>query len=389
MIGTEYTLLILSIILLLGLMIPDLFKKAKLPLVTVLILLGAILGPFGLDYIQIDSTIEFFGFLGSAFLMFMAGLEVKVSQLRGFGKKIVLLALVNGIVPFAAGLIIARLFGYGWISALIVGVVFISTSIAIAVPAIKAAGIYDTPMGKLMISAIVLEDAISLILLAFIMQGVSPITEFPLLIYFAILIVSLVVLKLFLPRLTKSFLKQHRKKEDEYEDQLRIVLVILMAVLIFFSALGVHPILAAFLVGVLLGDVVTSEKLYEKLHTIGYGVFIPVFFVVVGMEMNLRIFFNGGASHVLLLSIIGGSLLAKMSSGWIAGKIVKLPNKQALRFGVLSTVQLTTTLAATYAAFSLGLIDTPLITALIGLSIVTTLGAPIVLRLLSAPNRNI
>lgn len=90
MIAAGPTIIALLIILILGLIVPDLFKRLKLPFITSIIIIGAIFGPFGLNYVQSNDIIEFFGFLGSAFLMLMAGLEVKLDQLQKLGSKIIM-----------------------------------------------------------------------------------------------------------------------------------------------------------------------------------------------------------------------------------------------------------------------------------------------------------
>ena len=81
MIVAEGTLIILLIILALGIIIPELFKKFRLPFATVIIFMGAILGPNGLGYIDQDNTISFLGFLGMMFLMLLAGLETDLEKL--------------------------------------------------------------------------------------------------------------------------------------------------------------------------------------------------------------------------------------------------------------------------------------------------------------------
>jgi Kef-type K+ transport system membrane component KefB len=163
------------------------------------------------------------------------------------------------------------------------------------------------------------------------------------------------------------------------------VIVILIAVLLYFSALGVHPILAAFLVGMLLADLVTSETILVKIETMGYGLFVPVFFFIVGMNMDLTIFTQFDVRNVLIISVVGGLILSKFLSGYVGGRIVKLNKRDSLMFGSVSTTQLTTTLAAAYAGSSLGLLDETLVTAVVTLSVVTNLLVPLLMRCITPP----
>jgi Kef-type K+ transport system membrane component KefB len=378
--------LVLLFILFIGLIIPELAKKLKLPYITILILLGAILGPNAFDYVQPNNIIDFFGFLGAAFLLLMAGMEAKLSQLKNLQKKIYVMAAANGLLPFAVGVGITKFFGYPWISALLVGIVFLSSSFAIIIPILKSAGLFKKQIGQTIASAVILEDILSLLLLAIVLQTVAPITQFPLLIYFAILIISVVILKAVLPGFAKYMFRRW-KDHDEEESQLRFVIVLLMAVLFYFSLLGVHPISAAFLVGILLADVLTSDELYNKLHILAYGLFVPVFFFVVGMKMDLTIFASIDFEEVIIFCLIAGLLLAKFFSGYFAARWDRFSKKNSLIFGVASTTQLTTTLAVTYAASALGLLDTTLVTGIVLISVITTVISPILLNLLVEKKR--
>jgi Kef-type K+ transport system membrane component KefB len=154
-----------------------------------------------------------------------------------------------------------------------------------------------------------------------------------------------------------------------------------MAVLLFFSLLGVHPIVAAFLLGLILSSAVSSDKLFTQLHTIGYGLFVPVFFFMIGTQIDVSSFIGVGSNLTFFATIILVSVLVKFGSGYVAGRLAKISREHSAMFGMASTIQLTTSLAATQAAFSLGIIDAPLLTSMVMLSVVTTILSPLLLRL--------
>jgi len=160
-------------------------------------------------------------------------------------------------------------------------------------------------------------------------------------------------------------------------------------VLAYFSILGVHPILAAFIIGLTLSQTIRHEKLFTKLHTLGYGLFVPIFFFIVGMEMNLSLLLTFDMGEFLMVLIVVGLISSKLASGYIGGRVVKLSGKDSALFGVTSIMQLTTTLAVTYAAASLGILDSLLVTSVIILSIITTILGPVLLKvLLSLQSQN-
>lgn len=387
MTGVEHTLLILLLILFVGLVVPRLIKPLRIPWVTTVILAGALVGPNGLAFVEQDPTIEFFGFLGFTFLMFMAGLETTGEALRTNWKKVSGLALANSLIPFATGVGVTLAFGYGLTSALLVGALFISSSVAIVIPSVKAVKSLAPDVKQLMISSVVIEDILSLVVLAVIFQVTAPVTQLPLWLYFIILAASIALLFYALPKIER-FVLQKKKffRHDDTESQMRFVIVTLIAVLLYFSGLGVHPILAAFLVGMLVAQVLTSKTVYEHFHTISYGLFIPVFFFIAGMNMNFAVFAQVDIGNLIVLGIIAALLLSKILSGYIGGRIAGFEGHSAFVFGVVSTTQLTTTLAAAFTAHSLGLLDDLLFTSVTILSIITTIIVPLLFHRLFERN---
>lgn len=344
-----------------------------------MILLGAILGPNGVNYVQSNEAIELFGFLGMTFLMFMAGLETDIGKLKKLKSKLVTMSLLNGLIPFVVGIAITKSFGYSWLTSVLIGTIFISSSVAVVVPSLKSAGLFKKPVGQLILSSVLVLDIISLVALSVIFQKLAPITQLPLPLYFTIIILSIAGLFYLLPKITRYAFNKRFSARGRYESQIRFVIVTLIAVLVYFSVLGVHAILAAFIVGLIL-SVVESEHIFAQLHTLGYGLFVPIFFFIVGMEMNLKILTQFNAGNILMIAIVLGLILSKFLSGILAGRIIKLNWRESSFFGASSIIQITTTLAVTYVAASFGLIDQALVNAIIIMSVITTIIGPILLK---------
>lgn len=377
--AVENTLFILLLVLSIGLVIPEFFKKFRIPLITLIILAGSIFGPKGLGYVQLDETISFFGFLGMAFLMFMAGLETDITSLSKSKYKIAVMAILNGTIPFIVGLTITKLFGYSWTVSTLIGIVFISSSVAVIVSTLENNKSITKDVAQMILSAVMITDIVSLIALGFVFQSTSKITTLPLALYFIILIASIIALFQIVPAISKKIVQTKLSKDDGYERQLRFVIIVLASVILFFSALGAHPILASFLAGLSLSSAIRYDKsniLLHKLHTIGYGLFIPVFFFVVGMEMDITLLKEFDVKNILMISLIVGLIASKFLSGFIAGRVVNLSKKNSMLFGSISITQLTTTLAVTYAASAIGLLDSLLVTSIVLLSIISTIVGP-------------
>ncbi len=355
------------------------FRRLHFPWVIALILGGIIIGPHGLDLFEPNSTITFIGSIGLVFLMFMAGLETKLSSFRELGKDIYALSFINGLIPFLIGLGIGFYFGYGWVPALLLGIIFISSSIAVIIPSLEARGLIETRIGKSIVAATILEDTASLIAFSILLQTIDPITKLPLPIFYLLLFIALYALRWVLPKL-HWILSLHGNEKDIFQQNLRATIAILVGTVIVFELLGLHPIIAGFFSGLVLSGSLTSESLEDKLRTISYGVFIPTFFIIIGTETDLSVFENFGGNAVVITAVILlGSMLSKFISGWIGGRIIGLTSLQSALVGAATMPQLSTTLAVVFTGVKLGILGPELITAMVILSVATVFFAPVLI----------
>jgi Kef-type K+ transport system membrane component KefB len=376
------------LVLLAGLVFSEIFAKLHLPLVVALIIAGIFMGPFGFDFFTPNETINFLGEIGLVFLMFMAGLETRFSSFRQLGKEISLLSVLNGFVPFGVGVGIALLFGYGWVAALLLGIIFISSSIAVIIPSLQANNLFQGRLGRSIVASTVLEDVASLVLLSLLLQLIiNPTANIPLPLFYGILLISVFGLRLIIPKIRAFLTWQMRKRTDIFEGEVRLVFVILIGTVIFFELLGLHAIIAGFFAGLMLSESIKSDIVRQKLHTLSYGLFIPIFFIVVGANTNIRVLGDAGGALLITVAIIAASIGAKFVSGWIGGKLMRFSNRESAIMGAATIPQLSTTLAVAFTGFELGVLDERLVTAMIALSIVTTFLAPFLIRMLSKPER--
>ena len=364
-----------------GVVFSGLLSKIQIPYVTALILSGIVIGPYALNIFSPDPTIEAIAAIGVIFLMFMAGLEVNVRHKKYLTKDAFFLITLNSILPFLTGFCIATAFGYGLMSALILGIVFISSSVAIIIPQLEKSGMIHKRLGQNILTAAIFEDIGSLLLLSMALQTMMPKTQLPIIAYYVILLLSVIVMKLALPKITRMYHKLIGER-DQFERDLMFFFVILVGTAIFFEALGVHSIVAGFIIGLLLSETVRHERLMVKIRTLSYGVFIPTFFVLIGAKLDLGVLV-AGESYLFISLVVLGLIVSKVVSGYVAGRLTKFSRDESLLMGFATTPQLSTTLAAAFAALGFGLLDNATITALVALSIVTTLLAPLVIRKLT------
>jgi len=357
--------------------------RTHIPWAVMLIIGGIILGPGVFNVLEINTTIEFLGEIGLIFLMFMAGLETKFSNFKEFKSGLLALAFINGAVPFLVGVLITMFLGYSLVTAVVIGIMFVSSSIAVVIPSLELHKILHTKLGQSVVITTVLQDIISLIILSALLQTVSPVTEIPLYVFYPILLGVLVALRLFIPRLREYVIKFGKDSPDLFQLEFRSTFLMLIGTVIAFELLGLHPIVAGFFSGLVLADSIKSKVLKEKIKTISYGVFIPIFFIVIGLQSDISVFNNFGSVFVTIGLIVFGLIVSKYISGWVAARAVGFDSVESSLFAATSIPQLSTTLATAFIAFNFGLIDQLLLTSLIVLSVVTVLISPILIRNIS------
>lgn len=373
------------IVLLAGLLFSALFNRLHLPWVIALIASGIAIGPFGLGWFTPDNTIEFLGEIGLVFLMFMAGLETRLSSLKKYRRGVAELAILNGLIPFAAGAGIAWYFGFGAQTILLLGIIFISSSIAVVVPVLESAGLLHTRLGKTIVGGTIVEDVVSLLLLSLVLQTSQPATALPLPVFYGILVVFLIALRWLTPKLKWLARFTRRQENDLFQQELRLTFTVLLGVVVVFEVLGLHAIVAGFLAGLILSETLQSRVMEEKLRAISYGLFIPVFFVVIGAQTDLGALLAPTAWKLMTVVVVG-LLGAKVISGFLAGKLAGFSARESLLAGFATTPQLSTSLAVAFTARGFGLLDDNVTAAIVVLTIVTTFLAPIAVSLLAGPS---
>ena len=367
------------IVLFAGVFFSELFRRLNVPWVVTLILGGIIIGPFGLDVFTPSPTIDFFAEIGLVFLMFMAGLETRLSSFKGLKRQISTVALLNGGIPLLIGIGIGWLFGFPFETQLLLGTIFISSSVAVIIPSLQSHHLLESKVGKTIVSATVIEDITSLILLSVLLQTIAPITKLPLPLFYALLLITLVLLRWVIRRIRDLSRLIFDEKHDIFQQELRSIFAILIGTVLAFEILGLHPIIAGFFAGLVLSELIQSQRLIEKLRAISYGIFIPAFFIIVGTKTDLSVFKEASASLVLIIVVVGGALLSKYISGTLAGRIAGFGIYESRLIGAASMPQLSTTLAVAFSGLELGLFSNALLTTIIILSIATTLIAPLLI----------
>jgi len=236
-----------------------------------------------------------------------------------------------------------------------------SSSVAVVIPALESTRVIKTKLGQSIVTATMIEDVTSLVLLSILLQNTNPIANIPLPIFYVLLLIILFLLRWAILKLKKYY---SSRIKDRFEGEFRLVLAILIGTVIIFELLGLHPIIAGFFAGFVLADSISTMKgavLREKLHAISYGLFIPIFFIIVGYKTDISIFSQAGEAVNLALFVIIGSVFAKFISGFLGAKISKFNNSESLFAGAATIPQLSTTLAVAFTGLEFNILDEKMI----------------------------
>jgi len=287
------------------------------------IIVGILLGPAVLGWVHHSEVLEVFSEIGVLLLMFLAGLEANLKELNNNMKAALLVAVGGVVAPILMTYWIAQMFGFTVAEAIFMGLLLAATSVSISVQTLRELGWLDTKEGSALLGAAVLDDIIVVILIA-VASGVFGISASEggadtnvwwllgkMAIFFVVLFIAA---KWVVPHFIKLFA---RFKVTQVV--LSAGLIIAFACAYFAESLGVAGIIGTFFAGVAIGQTKFKEEIEHKVDPIANGLFIPFFFVSIGLSVT----FDGIGSQVgflvvftiiaLLSKLLGCGLGAKLS----------------------------------------------------------------------------
>lgn len=290
------------------------FPKLRLPSVVAEIIAGIVVGPSVLGIVDVDASISVVAVLGLAFLLFLAGLEIDFSRLRG---QLLRVTMLGFFVSFALAIAVALLLKAAGLieTPLLVAIILCATSLGVLIPVLKDTAQIDTTFGQLVIAAGTIADFGAVILLSVFFSGEGGVGSTVLLIGSLVLLAGVVFLAV---RSAEGSMRIRsnliRLQDTTAQIRIRGALVLLVGFAAIAGQLGLETILGAFIAGAILSlldrdQEMTHPEFRRKLEAIGFGVFIPVFFVTSGVEYDLSAL-TSSASNLLMVPVFLAALLA-------------------------------------------------------------------------------
>jgi len=338
------------------------FPRFRLPAIVLEILLGIVVGPSGLGWVEPDLPVSILALVGLAFLLFLSGLEIDVELLRG---RILKLTALGFAVSFAIAILLGLgLKAGGFIkSPLFVAIVLVATSLGVIVPVLKDSGNISTSFGQLVVAAASIADFGAIILLSLFFSGRGSTSTAGTLILLGVfgLVVLLVGLAIAGAEHWMSLVRVLQRLQDTTA-QIRVRAAFLL--LVGFSALaenvGLETILGAFAAGALLSLIDRDEAMSHpqfrlKLEAVGFGVFIPIFFVTSGLRFDLNALFASASTVARVPLFLLAIYLARGLPALVYVRL--LGRSKSVIAGVLQSTSLPFIVAATQIGLQLGVVS--------------------------------
>jgi len=371
-----------SVILILSLIIPEVLKRFRITAVPFYILAGIVLGPVGLG-MHVGEGLVFLGDIGLLLLIFLAGLEIhEMGRVRA--SSIIIFVASISIVSFLGGLAIGLVLGLAVLAACLIGTLMVSSSVGEILPMVNSIPYVKQRLGQVIIPGIVLIDMISIIMLGIIVKVEGSL--FSVLLFVAELFLLMAFVFLILPKVLERFFRRSDRKPKEGD--FKFIITILMVTVALGYLIGLHGIVSAFIAGIIIGRHIPNESVHNKLHGIGHGMLIPVFFIVLGMQLEIGIVFEGTRNLLLPVVLIVTLVTLKLLGGSISARLMGMSRKDGVLLGIVLWPQLSATIAATKIGYDAGLFEQDILVSVVIMSLVTVLLSPFVLKFASGRERS-
>jgi monovalent cation:proton antiporter-2 (CPA2) family protein len=341
------------------------------------VLVGIILGPALLGWVQNTEILTVFSEIGVLLLMFLAGLETNLKDLNRNKKAALLVALGGILIPIIGGYIGSQFYDLSVGESIFIGLLLSATSVSISVQTLRELGWLNSKEGSTLLGAAVLDDVIVVILIAIAVSFfVGSDVSIALLIAKKILFFVIIILasKWLIPKFLQVF-----SKFKVTEAILSAGLIICFSFAYFAEYLGIAGIIGTFFAGIAIAQTKFKDEIEHKVEPIAYGIFVPFFFVSIGLAVS----FDGIGDQVgfiIVFSVI--AILTKFVGSGVGARLSGFNTKSSMGIGAGMISRGEVALILAVMGLESGLLPTQYYTAMVIVIIVTTLVTPPLLKVI-------
>ena len=383
----SYSFLLFLAIILISTKVLGLFsRRIHMPAVVGALLAGVILGPSGLGMITLDGQtgvfLEEMAELGVILLMFNAGLETDISELKKNGLASFVTALVGVIVPLIGGFAGYALFFHADLSdytellkSIFVGVVLTATSVSITVETLREMGKLKGKVGTTILGAAVIDDIMGIIVLTIVtsLKDTS--------VSLGSVLLKIVVYFILIFALTVLLMKCRRFVEMQDEKRRVVILSVAFCLILAYVSeefFGIADITGAYFAGLMLCSLKVGPYVARRCEIPSYLIFSPVFFASVGLKVTL----GGMNASIWIFSVVllVIAILTKVVGCGLGAKMCGCNAKEALQVGIGMVSRGEVALIVAQKGYACGMLDDVLFAPIVLVVIITTLLTPILLK---------
>ncbi len=324
-----------------------------------------------LGFVKITEPISFIADLGLLILLFITGLSLDFGELKRVGKSSFTIALIEAFFSFAFGYVLAVGFGFSVLPALFIGSILIATSIGVNAKVLSEFKMLRTKLGTLIMGSAVFDDVIGVIVLGFLSGLVAGKLAFSGIILLLLATIAFFAASIYFA--PKAFNRLLRKVPFSPENLLLFGIIIILAYSLAAKEIGLELLLGAFLGGLVLGQTNYSKDLLENVSILGESIFIPVFFVIVGMKFDLTAL---GQTGLFAIAMVIAAMASKIVGCLLGGIISKIKIKEAITLGIAMIPRVEVPIIITGIALSANVITAGVASSALAMVLITTLATP-------------
>ena len=372
-------LLIIAVVAVLAPLVAGALPRLHIPAVVLEIVAGVVIGPTWLGWVEIDLPVQILALLGLAFLLFLAGLEIDLTRLRG---RPLAIAVGGYVITLALGYAVgAVLHGVGWVQQpLLIAVALSATSLGLVVPVLKDAMQAASTVGQVAIAGATVADFAAIVVLSlfFSTSGGSTGAKIVLLAAFAALVGATAVVVARAGRSMRLGDLLVRLQDTTAQIRVRLAVALLVAFVALATRFGLESILGAFLAGAVVSlvdrDSSSHPYLRTKLEAIGYGFVVPVFFVSSGIRLDLTGLMHSPGGLVRVPVLFAALLVVHGVAALLS--LRELGGRATAAVGLLQATSLPFLVTATQIGLALGKISPVTAAALVCAGLLSVLIFP-------------
>lgn len=357
-------------------------KKVRMPQVVGALVAGVILGPAVLNVLSETEFIQKLAELGVIVLMFTAGLETDINQLKKTGKASFIIAVLGVIIPLAVGFFIASIFNKGndvntILQNVFIGIILTATSVSITVETLKEMGKLNTRAVNAILGAAIIDDILGIIALTITTSLADPSINV------IIVLAKIVMFFIFAGFAGYLFHWAFIKLDERYQRDLRrfVIIAFVFCLLLSFCAeefFGVADITGAFIAGLVISDSNRSKYLNSRFETLSYMLLSPIFFASIGIKVQLTAMTKTIFIFAILLLLV--AILSKVFGCALGAKLCRYSNREAIQIGTGMISRGEVALIVANKGIAMGLMLPEFLAPVVIVVVVTTIVTPILLK---------